>query len=114
MTERGGEDVVHLERLAGALERAGLAVQRCFGADPASVRVLLSARFGESVRVKAGVGGVPWFVASTADPLAPCHDTGRAVVEIRARVGSFGRAAEVLRGEAERRRVRGFVTRRRG
>ncbi|TMR03746.1 hypothetical protein ETD83_10065 [Actinomadura soli] len=42
-----------------------------------------SARPGTTVRIKDGVGGVPWFITSTGDPLRPCHDLPGAGREIR-------------------------------
>ncbi|NED52068.1 hypothetical protein G3I24_14335, partial [Micromonospora aurantiaca] len=46
-------------------------------------------QIGESVHVKAGVGGVPWFVSSTGDPLRPCHDRAGTAKEIAARLAPF-------------------------
>ena len=50
-------------------------------------------RVGESIWVKPGVGGVPWFVSSTGDPIAPCHDPGGASIEVAARLSPFAMAA---------------------
>ncbi|HEU5025672.1 MAG TPA: hypothetical protein VFV01_12195, partial [Spirillospora sp.] len=93
--------VEHLERLAAALDAAGWTVGRRYGGTPL-VRVSSSRapHIGDSIRVKAGVGGVPWFVSSCGDPVAPCHDVRRACAEGR-------RAAGAVRGGARAQPSRG-------
>ncbi|MFB4299481.1 hypothetical protein [Actinomadura sp. NTSP31] len=79
-----GQDAGHLDRLAAAMARESLITQKCYDGTPPLLRVFLRGRVGESIRVKPGVGGVPWFVSSTGNPLAPCHDAERAVSEMAA------------------------------
>jgi hypothetical protein len=40
--------------------------------------------FGESVRVTAGADGTPWFLSSTGELPAPCHDPVGATTKIAA------------------------------
>lgn len=77
-----GQDAEHLDRLAAALAREGWITQKRYDGTPPLLRVFLSGEVGESIRVKPGVNGVPWFVSSTGNPLAPCHDAERAVSEM--------------------------------
>lgn len=74
----------YLDALAAELTTAGWSTLfegpealLAFPPDPAQA--------GRSIRVKAGVGGVPWFITSTGDPLRPCHDLDGAAREIGAR-----------------------------
>jgi hypothetical protein len=87
--------VGHLERLAEALEGEGWTVGRCFEGTPV-VRVSSSRapHVGDTVGVKDGVGGVPWFVSSCGDPVAPCHDVRRACREVGAVLALFAAAQE--------------------
>ncbi|MBO2456075.1 hypothetical protein [Actinomadura violacea] len=86
-------DVEHLERLAAALDAAGWTVGRRHEGTPL-VRVSSpkAPHIGDSVRVKDGVGGVPWFVSSCGDPVAPCHDVRRACAEVGELLELFGAA----------------------
>ncbi|WP_433138763.1 hypothetical protein ACQPZ8_37545 [Actinomadura nitritigenes] len=77
-----GQDAGHLDRLAAALVRANWTTEKRYDGTPPLLRVFLSGRVGESIRVKPRVNGVPWFVSSTGNPLAPCHDAERAVREM--------------------------------
>ncbi|MWA01481.1 hypothetical protein F8568_014045 [Actinomadura sp. LD22] len=45
---------------------------------------------------------MPWFVASTGDPLKPCHDIAGTVAEIAARLGPLTEPADT---KCRRRRV---------
>ncbi|TDD23583.1 hypothetical protein E1287_38865 [Actinomadura sp. KC06] len=77
-------DAVHpLHALAAELAATGWSVHL---EDPDLLHAVPpdSARPGTTVRIKDGVGGVPWFVTSTGDPLRPCHDLTGAGREIRA------------------------------
>ncbi|TDD76161.1 hypothetical protein [Actinomadura rubrisoli] len=89
----------HLDALARALTAAGWSVSPRYDERPALLRVVAPEVpcFGESVWVKPGVGGVPWFISSTGDPLAPCHDLPRAVTEIGARLAPLAIAAAARR-----------------
>ncbi len=82
----------HLDRLGEALEGAGWRTARRYWESPALLRVFSSdlPEVGKSIWVKPGVNGVPWFIASTGDPLAPCHAPDRACAEIAARLSAFG------------------------
>ncbi|MFG2244984.1 hypothetical protein [Spirillospora sp. NPDC048823] len=73
----------YLAALASALTATGWSARL---EDPEKLRILPPdlARRGQSIQVKAGVGGVPWFVTSTGDPLRPCHDLTGAVAAIGA------------------------------
>jgi hypothetical protein len=79
----------HLEGLARALDGAGWGTRAQYGQEPAVLQVFASdvPDLGESVRVKAGVGGVPWFVSSCGLPLAPCHDLAAAVAGVTESLG---------------------------
>ncbi|TDD95828.1 hypothetical protein [Actinomadura rubrisoli] len=85
----------HLDALAHALTAVGWSASPRYDQHPALLRVVAPELpgVGESVRVKAGVGGVPWFISSTGDPLAPCHDLTGACATIAARLGPFAAAA---------------------
>jgi hypothetical protein len=78
----------HLDGLARALDAAGWSTRRRYDRAPVLLHVFASEvpGAGESVHVKAGTAGVPWFVASTGDPLRPCHDLAGTVTEITARL----------------------------
>ncbi|WP_165975637.1 hypothetical protein [Actinomadura rubrisoli] len=91
----------HLDALAGVLAAAGWSASPRYGERPALLRVFAdeSPGVGESVSVKAGVGGVPWFISSTGDPLAPCHDLAGACAAIGARLGPFAAAPRSVAGE---------------
>lgn len=106
---------VHLDRLADALAFAGWTCLPRYEENPALLRVFSPSapRIGESISVKAGVGGVPWFISSTGDPLRPCHDLAGACVEISARLSPLVAAARRPESRS-RRRVPFLVRRRRG
>jgi hypothetical protein len=78
----------HLDRLGEDLRRAGWSTVRRYDRPLPLLRVFSPAlpEVGESVWVKPGVGGVPWFIASTCDPLSPCHDLLGARIEVSARL----------------------------
>ncbi len=82
----------HLDRLGEALIGAGWNTAQRYEDSPPLLRVFSSAlpEVGESVWVKPGVGGVPWFIASTGDPLAPCHDPGQARWELEVLLAAYG------------------------
>lgn len=82
----------HLDRLGEALICAGWNTAQRYGDSRPLLRVFSSTlpEVGESVWVKPGVGGVPWFIASTGDPLAPCHAPDRARMALEARLSAFG------------------------
>lgn len=100
----------HLDRLASVLSANGWCTARRYTDSPPLLRVFSDDRpgVGESVRVKPGVGGVPWYIASTGDPLAPCHDPVRACLEIGARLTAF--AAVPARSDGARRLPRALRT----
>lgn len=83
----------HLERLAAALDAAGWTVDRRYDGPPL-VRVSSpkAPHIGDSIGVKDGVGGVPWFVSSCGDPVAPCHDVRRACAEVGELLALFAAA----------------------
>lgn len=86
----------HLDGLAAALAMAGWSAQHRYGERPALLHVYspdLPCLVG-SVRVKAGTGGVPWFVCATGDPLRPCHDLTGTVAEIAARFAAADEGTE--------------------
>ncbi|TDD75070.1 hypothetical protein [Actinomadura rubrisoli] len=87
--------VDHLDALAGVLAAAGWAVSPRYQEEPALLRVVAAGLpgVGESVWVKPGVGGVPWFISSAGEPLAPCHDLAGACAAIDARLGPLAAAA---------------------
>ncbi|QXJ24713.1 hypothetical protein AGRA3207_006093 [Actinomadura graeca] len=78
----------YLDLLARVLATAGWSSRPRYEQDPARLHVYSPClpSIGESVHVKPGVGGVPWFIASTGDPIAPCHDLEGAVAEIGRRL----------------------------
>ncbi|NVI89947.1 hypothetical protein [Actinomadura sp. BRA 177] len=92
----------HLDGLARALTAAGWPTPARYGNVPAVLLVFASGR-SVGVSVKAGTGGVPWFVSSNQDPLRPCHDLAGTVVEIEARLGT----SATLSVRPARRRVLG-------
>jgi hypothetical protein len=77
----------HLGGLANALAAAGWSTRGRYEDVPA-VLLVPGPGHGASVRVKAGTGGVPWFISSGGDPLRPCHDLAGTVAEIEARFGT--------------------------
>ncbi|WP_067470179.1 hypothetical protein [Actinomadura macra] len=83
-----GNASFYLGLLARALINEGWRVHPHYDRDPALLRVLCPSlpMAGDSVLVKVREGGVPWFVGSTGDPLAPCHDLPGAVAKIGARL----------------------------
>ncbi|TDD80920.1 hypothetical protein [Actinomadura rubrisoli] len=85
----------HLDTLARALTAAGWSASPRYDERPALLRVVAPELpgVGESIRVKPGVSGVPWFISSTGDPLAPCHDLTGACAAIDARLGPVVAAA---------------------
>ncbi|TDC80772.1 hypothetical protein [Actinomadura sp. 7K507] len=78
----------HLNGLVERLVAAGWVVRCRYDQGPVRLHVTAPDRpgIGESVRVKAGVGGVPWFIDSTGDPVRPCHDLAGTVAELGARL----------------------------
>ncbi len=78
----------YLDLLARVLATAGWSSRPRYDQVPARLHVFSHClpSVGESVHVKTGVGGVPWFIASTGDPIAPCHDLEGAVTEIGLRL----------------------------
>ncbi|WP_067456417.1 hypothetical protein [Actinomadura macra] len=94
-----GNAASYLGLLARALITEGWRVHPHYDRDPALLRVLCPSlpMAGESVVVEAGEGGVPWFVGSTGDQLAPCHDLPRTVAKIGARLTPDAMAAAVGR-----------------
>ncbi|TDD87136.1 hypothetical protein [Actinomadura rubrisoli] len=89
----------YLDLLARALATEGWTARPRYDQAPERLHVLSPSlpTLGESIRVKAGVGGVPWFIDSTGDPIAPCHDLPRAVAEIGARLAPDAITAAVRR-----------------
>ncbi|WP_243726163.1 hypothetical protein [Actinomadura rubrisoli] len=89
----------YLDLLARVLATEGWTARARYDQAPERLHVLSSSlpTIGESIRAKAGVGGVPWFIDSTGDPIAPCHDLPRAVAEIGARLAPDAIAAAVRR-----------------
>ncbi|TDD93360.1 hypothetical protein [Actinomadura rubrisoli] len=94
----------HLGALAGVLATAGWASRPRYEEIPALLRVFSPhlPALGESVWVKPGVGGVPWFVSSSGDPIAPCHDLAGAVQGIADRLGPIAEAAHAMADEGRR------------
>ncbi|MGI5324729.1 hypothetical protein [Actinomadura nitritigenes] len=94
----------HLDGLARALDPAGWSTRRRYENRPALLHVFVSELpgVGESVRVKAGTAGVPWFVASTGDPIKPCHDLAGTVAEIAARLGPVTELGHATRSKPRR------------
>lgn len=101
----------HLDDLADALAYAGWSCLPRYEEHPALLRVFSqsSPRIGESISVKAGVGGVPWFISSTGDPLRPCHDLTGTCVEISARLSPLVTAAHIPEIRSRRRRRLAFL-----
>ncbi|TDD65108.1 hypothetical protein [Actinomadura rubrisoli] len=89
----------YLDLLASALATEGWTARPRYDRAPELLYVLSPSlpAVGESVRVKAGVGGVPWFIDSTGNPLAPCHDLPGAVAQIGARLAPLAFAAAARR-----------------
>lgn len=87
----------HLDGLADALAAAGWSTRARYESSPQLIHVFAPdvPQLGESVYVKAGVGGVPWFIASTGDPVAPCHDIAGAVAELGKRLEPLAMAAAI-------------------
>lgn len=81
----------HLDMLGDALAEAGWCTVRRYAEMPPLLRVFSSdlLKVGESIWVKPGVGGVRWFMSSTGQPLAPCHDLAAARAEITAHLTTF-------------------------
>ncbi|TYB43634.1 hypothetical protein [Actinomadura chibensis] len=96
----------HLDALADALAFAGWSCVPRYEVTPALLRVFSPSApiIGESISVKAGVGGVPWFISSTGDPLRPCHDLTGSCIEISARLAPFVAAARMSGRRARTRR----------
>ncbi|TDD62274.1 hypothetical protein [Actinomadura rubrisoli] len=105
----------YLDLLARALATDGWAARPRYEQAPERLHVLSPSlpTVGESIRVKAGVGGVLWFIDSTGDPIAPCHDLPRAVAEIGARLAPDAIAAGVRRAAGAERDAtsRGLISR---
>ncbi|MFI0482211.1 hypothetical protein [Actinomadura sp. 9N215] len=101
----------HLDDLADALAFAGWSCLPRYDETPARLRVYSasSPKVGENITVKAGVGGVPWFISATGDPLRPCHDLIGTCAEISVRLS----AVRPDPGNRRRRRV-AFLVRRGG
>ncbi|MGH3243974.1 MAG: hypothetical protein ACRDNL_26590 [Spirillospora sp.] len=80
----------HLDDLADALAFTGWSCVPRYDETPALLRVFRPScpRVGESISVKAGVGGVPWFISSIGDPLRPCHDLTGTCAEISVRLSA--------------------------
>ncbi len=93
----------YLDQLARVLATAGWSSRPRYEQVPALLHVFSPClpALGESVRVKAGVGGVPWFVGSSGDPIGPCHDLAGAVDEIGARLGPYVATAAVVREKGD-------------
>ncbi|TDD79914.1 hypothetical protein [Actinomadura rubrisoli] len=93
----------HLDALARALTAAGWSTSPRYQESPALLRVVAPELpgVGESVWVKPGVGGVPWFISSTGDPLAPCHDLAAAVAGIETRLGPYMATASLCTAAEE-------------
>ncbi|WP_067452893.1 hypothetical protein [Actinomadura macra] len=89
----------YLDLLARVLATEGWTVRRRYDQPPPRLHVLCPSlpTIGESVLVQVDEGGVPWFIASTGDPLAPCHDLPGAVARIGARLTPHAMAATVRR-----------------
>ncbi|TDD93497.1 hypothetical protein [Actinomadura rubrisoli] len=93
----------HLDALAHALTAAGWSASPRYDQHPALLRVVTPELpcVGESIRVKPGVGGVPWFISSAGDPLAPCHDLAGTCAAIAARLGPLVAAARARTEERD-------------
>ncbi|GAA1897283.1 hypothetical protein [Actinomadura bangladeshensis] len=81
----------YLDALAAELHAAGWSTRPRYERIPILLHVFSPdlPQIGESIHVKAGVGGVPWFVSSTGDPLRPCHDLAGTAKDIAARLAPF-------------------------
>ncbi|TDD90761.1 hypothetical protein [Actinomadura rubrisoli] len=97
----------HLDGLARVLPAAGWSTRPRYEEIPVLLRVFSPylPAFGESVWVKPGVGGVPWFMSSSGDPIAPCHDLVGAVQGIADRLGPIAEAARAMGQEGPLRRL---------
>ncbi|MFD0683387.1 hypothetical protein [Actinomadura fibrosa] len=75
--------VRHLDTLGGELAARGHRVALRYG-PPALLRVSHPALpvLGESVAVRPGPDGLPWFAASTGVLLAPCSDVPEAARKV--------------------------------
>ncbi|MFD0687165.1 hypothetical protein [Actinomadura fibrosa] len=95
----------HLDGLARVLKATGWSASPRYDERASLLRVLAPGLrgVGESVQVKAGVGGVPWFVTSTGDPLAPCHDLATAAERLVQAMAVCAEAAHRLASEDRRR-----------
>ncbi|GAA1821784.1 hypothetical protein [Actinomadura chokoriensis] len=95
----------YLDALAAELDAAGWSTRPRYERIPVLLHVFSPdlPQIGESVHVKAGVGGVPWFVSSTGDPLRPCHDLAGTTKEIAARLAPFSPAPHIVRLTRRRR-----------
>ncbi|GAA1786573.1 hypothetical protein GCM10009735_17370 [Actinomadura chokoriensis] len=78
----------HLGALGQVLAAAGWSTRARYD-DVPPVLLVLASGVDVCVSVKAGTGGVPWFISSGGDPLRPCHDLAGTVVEIKARSVAF-------------------------
>lgn len=78
----------HLNGLAATLMAAGWTTRHRYDQNPAQLHVTAPDRpsIGESIHIKAGTGGVPWFIDSTGDPIRPCHDLPGTTTELTARL----------------------------
>lgn len=88
----------HLDALAAALAAAGWSTRPRYESHPALIHVFSAdlPELGESVYVKPGVGGVPWFIDSTHNPVRPCHDLAGTVAALAERLGPFVQALAVV------------------
>ena len=93
----------HLDALAGKLAAAGWSTRAQYEDVPA-VLLVFASRLDIVVSVKAGTGGVPWFVSSGGDPLRPCHDLAGTVGEIEVRF----RTSPAVAGDRRPPRLRVF------
>lgn len=98
----------YLDALAVELDAAGWSTRPRYERIPVLLHVFSPdlPQIGESVHVKAGVGGVPWFVSSTGDPLRPCHDLTGTAKDIAARLAPFSHEAHIVRRTRHRRPAR--------
>ncbi|CNE64349.1 Uncharacterised protein [Mycobacterium tuberculosis] len=77
----------HLGSLDRVLAAAGWSTRAQYEGVP-PVLLVFASGLGVCVSVKAGTGGVPWFISSDGDPLRPCHDLAGTVTEMAARLGT--------------------------
>ncbi|MFA1540916.1 hypothetical protein [Actinomadura monticuli] len=103
----------YLDALAVELDAAGLSTRPRYERIPVLLHVFSPdlPQIGESIHVKAGVGGVPWFVSSTGDPLRPCHDLTGTAEDIAARLAPFSREAHIVRRRLRPRSARCRIAR---